>query len=98
MFNYKFKSDRINIPKDLAIEYNRQNPITAETKCCICDFPLDVSSKGINFNGNEMSFLDFLIKKEHAFLRNIYDEGDLEKSKNISNKEIYYDTMLLFIH
>ena len=45
-----------------------------------------------------MSFLDFLIKKEHAFLRNIYDEEDLQKSKNISNKEIYYDAMLLFIH
>ena len=45
-----------------------------------------------------MSFLDFLIKKEHAFLRSIYDEEDLQKSINISNKEIYYDTMLLFIH
>ena len=97
-FNYKFKSERISIPNVLAIEYNRQNPITEETKCCICDFPLDVASKGINFKGNEMSFLDFLIKKGHAFLRNIYDEKDLEKSKNISSKEIYYDTMLLFIH
>ena len=36
-FNYKFKSDRINILNVLAIEYNRQNPITAETKCCICE-------------------------------------------------------------
>ena len=97
-FNYKFKSDRNNIPNDLAIEYNRQNPITAETKCCICDFPLDVAPKGINLKGNEISFLGFLIKKEHAFLRNIYDEEDLQKSKNISNKEIHYDTMLLFIH
>ena len=97
-FNYKFKSDRNNIPNDLAIEYNRQNPITAETKCCICDFPLDVAPKGINLKGNEISFLGFLIKKEHAFLRNIYDEEDLQKSKNISNKEIPYDTMLLFIH
>ena len=97
-FNYKFKSIRINIPNVLAIEYNRQHPITPETACYICNFPLDVSPKGIEFEGNEISYLDFLIKKEHAFLRNIYGEEDLQKSKNISNEKIYYDTMLLFIH
>ena len=67
----------------MAIEYGRRNPITVETKCCICNFPLDVTPKGLKSEGNEMSYLDFLIKKEHAFIRNIFDENDLRKSKNI---------------
>ena len=54
--------------------------------------------KGLEFEGNEMSYLDFLIKKEHAFIRNIYDKSDLEKSKNIVSEKIYYDTIVLFIH
>ena len=29
------------------IEYNRKNPITQETKCCICGFPLDVTPRGV---------------------------------------------------
>ena len=97
-FNYKFKSERMNLSIEVSSQYKRLNPINDETKCCICDFPLDVTPKGINFQGTEMSYLDFLIKKEYSFLTNIYDEKDLEKSKNISNKEIYYDTMLLFLH
>ena len=54
----------------------------------IWDFPLDVTPKGINFEGTEMSYLDLLIKREYSFLKNIYDEKDLKKSKNIytSNK------------
>ena len=97
-FNFKIKSDRLPIPNILAIEYNRKNPITSETKCCICNFPLDVMPKGLKFEGNEMSYLDFLIEKEHAFIRNIFDEYDLKKSKNIVTEEKYYEAMLLFIH
>ena len=97
-FNYKTKSSRLSVPNILATEYNRHHPITAESKCCICNFLLDTAPKGLEFEGNEMSYLDFLIKKEHAFIRNIYDKSDLEKSKNIVSDKIYYDTMVLFIH
>ena len=97
-FDYKTKSSRISIPNVLAIEYNRQHTITAKTKCCLCNFPLDVAPKGLEFPGNEMSYLDFLIKKEHAFPRNIYNKTDLEKSKNIVTEKMYHESMLLFIH
>ena len=97
-FNFKIKSDRLSIPNILAIEYNRKNPITSETKCCICNFPLDVTPKGLKFEGNEMSYLDFLTEKEHAFIRNIFDKYDLKKPKNIVTEEKYYEAMLLFIH
>ena len=97
-FNYKTKSSRLSVPNISAIECNRYHPITAETKCCICNFPLDTAPKRLEFEGNEMSYLDFLIKKEHALIRNIYDKSDLKKSKNIASEKIYYDTMVLFIH
>ena len=45
-----------------------------------------------------MSYLDFLIKKEYSFLRNIFDEDDLKESKMICNLETYYDKMQLFLH
>ena len=85
-FNYKFKSERMNLSIEVSSQYKRLNPINDETRCCICAFPLDVTPKGITFQGTEMSYLDFLIKKEYSFLKNIYDEKDLEKSKNICNK------------
>ena len=45
-----------------------------------------------------MSNLDFLIRKEHAFIRNIFDENELKKSKNLVNLEAYHSAMVLFIH
>ena len=44
-----------------------------------------------------MSYLDFLIKKKYSFLKNIFDEDDLKKSKSICNLETY-DEMQLFLH
>ena len=97
-FNFKIRSNNLEIPNVLRIEYNRNNPISADTKCRICNFPLDVTPKGLKFEGNDMSYLDFLIKKEHAFIRNIFDEVELKKSKNLANLETYHSTMVLFIH
>ena len=85
-FNFKIKSN------------NRENPITRESRCVICHFPLNVSPKVLSFSENDMSYLDFLIRKEHAFIRNIFDEKDLKKSKNISTLEKYQAAMELFIH
>ena len=45
-----------------------------------------------------MSYLDFLIKKEYSFLKNIFDENDLKESKSICNLENCYDKMQLFLH
>ena len=37
-----------------------------------------------------MSYSDFLIRKEHKFLRNIYSFEDLQKSKNLKDLENYH--------
>ena len=64
----------------MKINYQRQNPIDwQEGKCCICRFPLAIEPRGLSFTESDMSYIDFTIRKEHAFLRNIYDAEDLKK-------------------
>ena len=45
-----------------------------------------------------MSYLDFLIRKEYAFLRNIFDEDELKQSKSICDLETYWNKMKLYLH
>ena len=97
-FNFKIKSNNLAVPEFKRLAFNRGNPITRESRCVICHFPLNVSPKGLSFLKNDMSYLDFLIRKEHAFIRDIFDEKDLKKSKNISTLEKYQAAMELFIH
>ena len=95
-FNTKFKKQYLD--NETAINYKRSFPITTETKCVICDFPLDVDPKGLEYKENEMSYLDFLIRKEYAFIKNIFDEKELKQSKSICNLKTYWQMMKLYIH
>ena len=97
-FNFKIKSNNLAVPEFKRLAFNRENPITRESRCTICHFLLNVSPKGLSFSENDMSYLDFLIRKEHAFISNIFDEKDLKKSINISTLEKYQAAMELFIH
>ena len=45
-----------------------------------------------------MSYLDFLIRKEYAFIKNIFDENELKQSKSICNLKTYWQMMKLYIH
>ena len=45
-----------------------------------------------------MSYLDFLIRKEYAFIRNIFDEDDLKQSKSICDLKTYWNKIKLYIH
>ena len=95
-FNHKIKI--LYLDNEIAINYRRTFPITTETKCVICDFPLQVDPKGLEYKENEMSYLDFLIREEYAFIKNIFDEEELKLSKSISNLETYWRMMKLYIH
>ena len=95
-FNNKLK--KLNLDNEIAINYRRAFPITSETKCVICDFALEVDPKGLEYKENEMSYLDFLMRKEYAFIKNIFDEEELKLSKSISNLETYWQKMKLYIH
>ena len=95
-FNNKLK--KLNLDNEIATNYKRAFPVTSETKCVICDFTLDVDPKGLEYKENEMSYLDFLIRKEYAFIKNIFDEEELKLSKSICNLETYWQKMKLYIH
>ena len=54
--------------------YGKNNRIDwTKTNCCICGFKLSV---GASFGpkSEKMAYLDFIIKKEHLFLRNIFSK------------------------
>ena len=95
-FNQKIK--KTNLTNEEAIDYKRLNPLTLDTKCSICDFAIKVDPKGLDYKENDMSYLHFLIRKEYAFLRNIFDQDELKKSKSICNLETYWNKMKLYIH
>ena len=97
-FNEKFKKPQANLDNQVAVDYRRLFPITANTKCTICDFAIEVEPKGLEYKKNDMSYLDFLIRKEYAFLRNIFDEDDLKQSKSKCNLETYWNKMKLYLH
>ena len=61
-------------------------------------FCIGVDPKGLEYKENEMSYLDFLIRKEYAFIKNIFDEEELKLSKSISNLETYWQMMKLYTH
>ena len=97
-FNYKIKSCKIDIPPLEKLKFERENPITEETKCVICHLPIKINLKGLAYDNTEQSYLDFLIRKEHAFIRNIFDEKELKNCKRISTLENYHETMSLYIN
>ena len=95
-FKFKIKSSHLEIPQTEKIKYERLNPLTDDTKCKICHFPMQKQIKGLEYEGNEQSYLDFLIRKEHAFIRNIFDENELRQCKNISTLQNYHEAMTLY--
>ena len=86
-YKYKIKSNNLQVSNIVRIQYKRIHPITAETKCKIYNFLLDVTPKGLEHKENEMSYLDFLIRKEHSFIRNIFDKEELQKSRYLKSHE-----------
>ena len=89
-FNAKIKSKHIELDPFVKMAYSRENPIDwTKDKCVICNFPMNVQPKRLSFSGPDMSYIDFMIRKEHAFLRNIYSSDEIMESKNIATIENY---------
>ena len=44
-----------------------------------------------------MTFYDFVVEKDHLFLRNIYNENDFKNSHAIKHIETYYKILKKFI-
>ena len=53
--------------------------------------------KGINAKETDITYSDFVIRKKHMFLRNIFSDKVLEKSQKIGTLKDYYDSFSLFL-
>ena len=61
---------------------------------------LIINAKGPNVPANEMYYIDYYIRYEHKFLRNIYLKEELETSKELKNLESYdlvFDRLLTIV-
>ena len=61
-----------------------------KTTCCICDFKLSLGAS-YGPGSKKMTYLDFAIKKEYLFLRNLYDQEILNDFKQVKKIMTYYE-------
>ena len=85
------KNKKIELSLEEKKNYEVIYPIDWENgKCEICTFPLHVKPSE-KVNSEKMSYGDFIIQKEHKFLRNVLSKEDLEKSDAIKNIQNYHE-------
>ena len=85
------KNKKIELSLQEKKDYEVKNPIDwQEGICQICTFPLDVKPSE-SLNSNKITYGDFLIQKEHKFLRNVLSEDDLNKSDAIKTIDSYHE-------
>ena len=97
-FNSKYKNENLQLNIERKREYEIKNPINWQTdKCWICDFPLHINPTMANVSKDKMSYGDFIIEKEHKFLRNIFSKKELERSDAIKNIESFHEHFCKFL-
>ena len=97
-FNSKFKNENLQLSNNKKRNYEVENPINWETdKCWICNFPLHINPRTPNAVKEKMSYGDFIIQKEHTFLRNIFSKEELMLSDAIKNIESFHENFSKFL-
>ena len=109
-FSIKFTKDTLkswfkNTTKSNFLELNdiekqlfvNENPtIPSRTICCICGFLLDIESAS-GHEVNKKTWYNFVVEKEHLFIRNIYSKEELGEMKDISDISDYHEKFKIFI-
>ena len=79
-------------------KYEVEFPIDWENGCCcFCKFLLIINPVIFDVSLENMSNSDFIILKEHKFLRNIFSEEDLLKRKALRNIDQYHPAFQNFL-
>ena len=82
-FNKKFKSNNLELSNEMKKKYEIDHPINwQQDSCCLCPFPLEIRPTSCDVDGKLMSYSDFIIFKEHKFLRNIFSSDELAKTNS----------------
>ena len=96
-FNSKFKNENLQLSNNKKRNYEVENPINWETdKCWIYNFPLHINPTTPNVVKEKMSCSDFIIQKEHKFLRNIFSKEELMLSDAIKTLNVFMKMFLNF--
>ena len=93
---YHAKYKNLELSLESKNEFEKENPIDWEDgECVLCRFPLEVNPT--TCENEKMSYGDFIIKKEHMFLRNIFSEEELLKSSSIATFESFHKHFIEFL-
>ena len=93
-YQNKYKNFELSI--ESKNEFEKENPIDWENgECVLCRFPLEANPT--TPQNEKMSYGDFIIKKEHMFLRNIFSKEELSKSSAINTFESFHKHFIEFL-
>ena len=93
---YHDKYNNLELSIENKAEFERENPIDWENgECVLCRFPLEANPT--HPQNDKMSYGDFIIKKEHMFLRNIFSQEELLKSSSINTFESFHMHFIKFL-
>ena len=65
---------------------------------CICTFPLEINPTLYNADKKTMSYADFIIFKEHKFLRNIFSNEELAKTGSMKYVKTFHENFVRFLN
>ena len=76
-FNAKFNSANLELSNSTKRKFEIENPIDwSHNRCCICTFPFEINAAKFDAGSKTMPHVDFIIFKEHKFLRNLFWSKD----------------------
>ena len=77
-FSRKYKKMFLEIDVLSKKKFEEEHPIDwYNGKCVICNFLLVLGIADFQHSNEKMTYYDFIIRKEHKFLRNVYSPEDL---------------------
>ena len=97
-FNAKFKSQNAVLSNQAKSKYKVENPIDYQSGCCcLCTFPIEINPTMSKAKEDQMPYRDFVINKEHKFLRKIFSEEELSATKALKDFSTYHKNFATFL-
>ena len=94
-FNAKFKSNYLELSNSAKRKYKIENLIDWScNRCCFCLFSLEINAIKFDADSQTMSYVDFIIFKEHKFLRNIFSSEELAMTSSLKTHHQTFDKFL----
>ena len=97
-FNAKFKSNNLELSNSAKRKYEIENPVDwSRDRCCIRPFPLEINASKFDADSQTMSYVDFMIFREHKFLRNIFSSEEIAMTDSLKDLKTCHQTFVKFL-